>query len=170
MAAGPTRASTATHPIKPTSTRCPSAWPRYGKAVSPIGLRPRSCVLQPHSYGLRFASRHRSKSTKPSILRRKVARLYVRRDPRAARLTTCRIRGLSRQAGTEPHAWETGQMSSITYVGLDVHKTIAVAVAEGGRSGEVRQLGIYANRADVLRKMVERPARGGSQLCTAARF
>jgi hypothetical protein len=31
--------------------------------------------------------------------------------------------------------------------------TIAVAVAEGGRSGEVRQLGIYANRADVLRKM-----------------
>ena len=26
MAAGPTRALTATHPIKPTSTRCPSAW------------------------------------------------------------------------------------------------------------------------------------------------
>ena len=36
-------------------------------------------------------------------------------------------------------------MNSITYVGLDVHKTTtAVAVAEGGRSGEVRQLGIYA--------------------------
>ena len=33
---------------------------------------------------------------------------------------------------------------SITYVGLDVHKTtIAVAVAEGGRLGEVRQFGIY---------------------------
>jgi hypothetical protein len=43
-------------------------------------------------------------------------------------------------------------MSSIAYVGPDVHKTtIAVAVAEGGRSGEVRQLGIYVNRADVLR-------------------
>jgi integrase len=58
-----------------------------------------------------------------------------------------------------------GQMNSITYVGLDVHKTtIAVAVAEGGCSGEVRQLGIYANRADVLRRMVERLARGRSKL------
>jgi transposase len=56
-------------------------------------------------------------------------------------------------------------MSSIAYVGLDMDKTaIAVAVAEGGRSGEVRQLGIYVNRADVLRKMVKRLARGGSQL------
>jgi hypothetical protein len=41
-------------------------------------------------------------------------------------------------SGTEPHAWETGRMNSITYVGLDVHKaTVAVAVAEGGRGGEV---------------------------------
>ena len=56
-------------------------------------------------------------------------------------------------------------MNSITYIGLDVHKTtIAVAVAEGGRLGDVRQLGTFPNRADVMRKMVERLARPGGQL------
>jgi len=60
-------------------------------------------------------------------------------------------------AGTEPHAWGTGRMDDITYVGLDVHKpaprkrgaTVCVAVAASGRSGEVRQIGVFENRPEI---------------------
>jgi hypothetical protein len=54
---------------------------------------------------------------------------------------------LCRLTGTEPHAWETGLMDTITYVGLDVHKaTVSTALAEGDRGGELRQLGVFENR------------------------
>ena len=58
-----------------------------------------------------------------------------------------------------------GPMNNILFVGLDVHKaTIAVAVAEGGRVGEVRELGNFLNRPDHIRKLVERLAKGGRPL------
>jgi hypothetical protein len=68
-------------------------------------------------------------------------------------------------AGTEPHAWETGLMDTITYVGLDVDKaTVSVAVAESGRDGEIRQIGVFENRPEVLAKLAARLAKGGRRL------
>jgi transposase len=66
--------------------------------------------------------------------------------------------------GTEPHAGETGLMDTITYVGLDVHKpalakagaTVCVALAEGGRGGELRQLGVFESRPELLMKVATR--------------
>jgi transposase len=44
---------------------------------------------------------------------------------------------------------------TIRYVGLDQHAaTIAVAVAEAGRQGEVRSMGTIANRPEAIRKLV----------------
>jgi transposase len=52
-------------------------------------------------------------------------------------------------------------MNDTIFVGLDVHKeTIAVAVAEGRRGGEVLQLGNFLNRPDHIKKLVERLAKG----------
>jgi transposase len=56
-------------------------------------------------------------------------------------------------------------MGSIAFIGMDVHKaTIAVAVAEGSRTGEVRQLGTFPNRAEVIARLVRRLASDGREL------
>ena len=53
----------------------------------------------------------------------------------------------------------------ITYVGLDVHKdTIAVALTEAGKRGEVREYGKIANTASALQSLVSKLARGGHRL------
>ena len=59
----------------------------------------------------------------------------------------------------------TGRMDNITYVGLDVHKaTVCVAIAESGRGGEVRQIGVFENRPEVLSRMAARLSKGGRRL------
>ena len=56
-------------------------------------------------------------------------------------------------------------MNDITYVGLDVHKaTVCGAIAKSGRGGEVRQVGVFENRPDVLCKMVARLGRDRRRL------
>lgn len=59
----------------------------------------------------------------------------------------------------------TGLMDAIIFVGLDVHKaTVSVALAEGGRGGEVRQVGVFENRPEVLVRMATRLCKGGRRL------
>jgi len=55
------------------------------------------------------------------------------------------------------------------YLGLDVHaETIAVAVAEPGRRGEVRALGIIPNTADAVAKLVRKLGVEGLEACYEA--
>ena len=56
-------------------------------------------------------------------------------------------------------------MDDITFVGLDVHKaTVCVSVAESGPGGEVRQIGVFENRPEVLNRMVTRLGKNGRRL------
>ena len=53
----------------------------------------------------------------------------------------------------------------ITYIGLDVHKeTIAVALAEAGLRGDVREYGKIANTPAAVKALVAKLARNGHEL------
>jgi transposase len=55
------------------------------------------------------------------------------------------------------------------FVGLDVHAdTIAVALAEEGRNGEVRALGIIPNRRDAVRRLIRKLGAKGLHTCYEA--
>ena len=49
-----------------------------------------------------------------------------------------------------------------SFVGMDVHKeTISISVAEDGRNGPVRFLGVIPNAADDIAKMAKRLSKHG---------
>lgn len=62
-------------------------------------------------------------------------------------------------------------MNRMVYVGLDVHAdTIAVAVAEDGRDGELRFFGVIPNTADSVVRRIPPPPGTDPHLTKAASF
>jgi hypothetical protein len=75
-------------------------------------------------------------------------------------------------AGTEPHAWGRAEwtishMSGWMCTSLASRKrgaTVCVAVAESGRGGEVRQIGVFENRPEILCELAAKLGKGGRRL------
>jgi hypothetical protein len=81
------------------------------------------------------------------------------------------VEGCAGWTGAEPHAYRRRIMDKpIIYIGLDVHKeTVAVAVAEGGKRGEVREHGKIANTAAAVTAFAVKLVRGGNACGFATR-
>src|SRR5690606_16205356 len=89
------------------------------------------------------------------------------RCPREAvtRLTVCRFEGRAGWSGAGLRHRRRAVAESISFVGLDVRKaTIAVAVAEEGRHGEVRFLGEVPNDVAALDRLATKLGGGGRSL------
>src|SRR5271169_1247654 len=72
------------------------------------------------------------------------------------------IRHLTRQTKARHRSRDK---AAITYVGLDVHKdTIAVALAEAGVRGDVREYGKVANTPTALKALARKLERPGNAL------
>jgi len=58
-----------------------------------------------------------------------------------------------------------GKNSTTKFIGLDVHsKTISVAIADGGRKGEVRHYGTIDNTFEAIDKFIKSITAAGTEL------
>ena len=75
------------------------------------------------------------------------------------------VEGYAGSVGTEPHMGDGSDGHyHLPRVGCAHKATVSVAVAESGRDGEIRQIGVFENRPEVLVKLAARLAKGGRRL------